>query len=70
MLEQEFEPRCASTSYPRPIFSKRFSKLVPSHCLEAISQYLALFYRSPQYVSAAPTQWNQRMVSHVSNLAS
>lgn len=69
MLEQEFEPRCASTSYNRPIFSKgRFSTL---HYLEAISKHIiALFYRSPQSVSAAPKQWNQRMVSPVSNLAS
>lgn len=64
MLEQEFEPRCASTSYTRPIFSKgKFSKLVPSHCLEAISTHVDLFYRSPPSVSAAPKQWNQRMVS-------
>lgn len=70
MLEQEFEPRCASTSYTRSIFSKgRFSKLAPSHCLKAISKRVALFYRSPQSVSAAPKQWSQRMVSHMRNLA-
>lgn len=34
MLEQEFEPRCASTSYTRPIFSKgKLSKLASSHYL-------------------------------------
>lgn len=69
MLEQEFEPRCASTSYTRPIFSKgSFPKIVPLHCLEVISKHVALFYRSPHSVSAAPKQWNQRMVSQVGNL--